>query len=250
MSGCIAGRAWERAEQTAEADPQPADGTPASRPAISARRGPMPDCSAMQAWEWRPEGVHIWINNAGVDVLTGALPRPPALKTSWRRLWEVDVLASTVRLSRDIGARMKSAPEPDRERTRRAHHSSTLAGTRPSWGWKATAARCSAAIKGAVMAFTRSLARSRWRPRCESTASLPAGFAPPGASRPPTPGSSRAVRRVAAGPLGDGRRTSPTRRCFSSSSQGPLPQQASTLPVNGGFRHGSPPAPRVLTMTN
>ena len=51
-----------------------------------------------------------------------------------------------------------------------------------------------AATKGAVMAFTRSLALSL-APRSASTPWPPAGSGPPGASRPPTPGRTGSSAR-------------------------------------------------------
>ncbi len=100
-----------------------------------------------RAWDWRGK-VDIWINNAGVDVLTG-----PHAELSFdeklQQLWQVDVLA-TLRLSRMVAARMQAT-----------------GGTIINIGWDQ--AECGmagesgemfAAVKGAVMAFTRSLARS------------------------------------------------------------------------------------------
>ena len=105
-----------------------------------------------QAWRWR-EGVDIWINNAGADVLTGenaALSFDDKLAL----LWQVDVTA-TIRLSRLVGARMK--------------HSSRKAGDavilnlgwdQAEHGMAGDSGEMFAAIKGAVMAFSKSLAQS------------------------------------------------------------------------------------------
>ncbi len=99
------------------------------------------------AWKWRGK-VDIWINNAGVDVLTG----PQAGRSfdeKLHQLWQVDVLA-TGRLSRMAATRMQSA-----------------GGTIINIGWDQAehgmagdSGEMFAAVKGAVMAFTRSLARS------------------------------------------------------------------------------------------
>lgn len=99
------------------------------------------------AWQWR--AIDIWVNNAGVDVLTG-----PAATWSFEEklaaLWNVDVIG-TLRLSRAIGGRM-------RERGR---------GTIVNMGWDQVetgmagdSGELFAATKGAVMAATRSLAKS------------------------------------------------------------------------------------------
>lgn len=104
---------------------------------------------AEAAWQWR-SGVDIWVNNAGVDVLTG-----DAGKWSFERklaaLWQVDV-AATMRLSRFIGPRM-------RER------SNTGAIVNIGWdqaetGMAGDSGEMFAAVKGAVMAFTKSLAHT------------------------------------------------------------------------------------------
>lgn len=100
-----------------------------------------------RVWNERP--VDVWVNNAGVDVLTGAA-------ASWsfdeklQRLWELDVLG-TIELSREVGQRM-------RQRGR---------GVILNIGWDQAASGMAgesgemfAAAKGAVMAFTRSLAKS------------------------------------------------------------------------------------------
>jgi 3-oxoacyl-[acyl-carrier protein] reductase len=105
------------------------------------------DVFATSAWDWRP--VDIWVNNAGVDVLTG-----PAAQWSFDEklaaLWRVDVVG-TLRLSRTIGSRM-------RERGR---------GVIINMGWDQAdigmageSGEMFAAVKGAVMAATRSLAKS------------------------------------------------------------------------------------------
>ncbi|MDC0936840.1 SDR family oxidoreductase [Pirellulales bacterium] len=91
----------------------------------------------------------IWVNNAGVDVLTG-----PATDWDFDRklaaLWEVDVCA-TMALTRAVGEQMKERGE----------------GTILNIGWDQAdvgmggdSGEMFAATKGAVMAFTRSAAKS------------------------------------------------------------------------------------------
>ncbi|MCR4410925.1 MAG: SDR family oxidoreductase [Thermoguttaceae bacterium] len=101
-----------------------------------------------QAWSWR-HGVQIWVNNAGADVLTGA-PAQWSFDEKLEALWQVDVLA-TIRLSRLVGQRMKEAGR----------------GAILNVGWDGAdrgmagdSGELFAAAKGAVMAFTRSLAQS------------------------------------------------------------------------------------------
>jgi 3-oxoacyl-[acyl-carrier protein] reductase len=100
------------------------------------------------AWQWQNR-VDIWVNNAGVDILTGD-------RSGWSfdekldALWHVDTRA-TIRLGRGIGEKMA-----DRG-----------AGVILNTGWDGAergmagdSAELFAAAKGAVMAFTRSLAQS------------------------------------------------------------------------------------------
>jgi len=101
-----------------------------------------------RAWQWR-SGVDIWVNNAGADVLTG-----PAASWSFDRkleeLWRVDV-AATMRLSRFVGARMK---------TRGSGVILNIGWDGADRGMAGDSGELFAAVKGAVMAFSRSLARS------------------------------------------------------------------------------------------
>jgi NAD(P)-dependent dehydrogenase (short-subunit alcohol dehydrogenase family) len=100
-----------------------------------------------EAWRWRT--IDAWINNAGVDVLTG-----PAASWTFEEklaaLWQVDV-AATLRLSRAVGRRMKE----------RGH------GVILNMGWDQAATGMGGdsgelfgSTKGAVMAATLSLAQS------------------------------------------------------------------------------------------
>jgi 3-oxoacyl-[acyl-carrier protein] reductase len=105
------------------------------------------DSFAETAWQWR--AVDIWINNAGADVLTGAAA-DDSFDDKLSALWRVDLVA-TLRLSREIGTRMK----------RRGH------GVILNMGWDQAESGMAgdsgelfAATKGAVMAATRSLAKS------------------------------------------------------------------------------------------
>ncbi|MCA9264666.1 MAG: SDR family oxidoreductase [Planctomycetales bacterium] len=100
------------------------------------------------AWQWRG-GVDLWVNNAGADVLTGA-----AIDWSFERklaqLWAVDV-EGTVHLSRRAGVRMRSA----------GHGCIINVGwDQADQGMGGDSGEMFATIKGAIMAFTRSLAQS------------------------------------------------------------------------------------------
>jgi 3-oxoacyl-[acyl-carrier protein] reductase len=101
-----------------------------------------------QAWQWR-SAVDIWVNNAGADVLTGSAAGW-SFERKFDELWRVDVAAS-IRLARLAGARMKQ------------RGSGVILNT--GWdgadrGMAGDSGELFAAVKGAVMAFSRSLARS------------------------------------------------------------------------------------------
>lgn len=101
-----------------------------------------------ETWSWLGR-VDVWVNNAGADVLTGEA-------AGWtfgqklQRLWEVDV-RGTIGLSRMVGRRMKARGQ----------------GTILNIGWDQAeqgmagdSGEMFAATKGAIMAFSRSLAQS------------------------------------------------------------------------------------------
>jgi 3-oxoacyl-[acyl-carrier protein] reductase len=101
-----------------------------------------------RAWSWKG-ALDIWINNAGADVLTGEAARWP-FERKLSQLWRVDVVAS-MRLSRLAGAKMK------------ARGSGTIVNIgwdQADHGMAGDSGELFAATKGAVMAFTRSLAKS------------------------------------------------------------------------------------------
>ena len=90
----------------------------------------------------------IWINNAGCDVLTGDNRELDFLE-KLELLWQTDVLA-TVALSRSVGARMR----------RSGGVIVNVGWDQAQWGMEGDSGEMFAAIKGAVMAFSQSLAKS------------------------------------------------------------------------------------------
>jgi len=100
------------------------------------------------AWsDW--ERIDVWINNAGADTLTGAAAQWTFAR-KWQELLAVDVTA-TMMMSRDVGRRMKAAG----------------AGVILNMGWdqaetgmEGDSGELFAAAKGALMAFSKSLALS------------------------------------------------------------------------------------------
>ncbi len=105
-----------------------------------------------QAWCWR-DGVDIWINNAGADVLTGTNALM-SFEDKLALLWRVDVM-STIRLSRIVGNRMQQRDcEPGESVVL------NLGWDQAEFGMAGESGEMFAAIKGAIMAFSKSLAHS------------------------------------------------------------------------------------------
>ncbi len=101
-----------------------------------------------QAWGvWN--GLDAWLQIAGADTLTG-----PNAQLSFEAkldlLWSVDV-AATIRLCREVGRRMKA---------QRHGAIVTMGWDQAETGMEGDSGELFAATKGAVMAFTRSLALS------------------------------------------------------------------------------------------
>ncbi len=99
------------------------------------------------SWDWRA-GVDIWVNNAGADVLTTEAAHW-SFAEQLHLLWKVDVLG-TIELSRQIGARMQA----------RGGVILNIGWDQAETGMAGDSGQMFAATKGAVMAFTRSLAHS------------------------------------------------------------------------------------------
>lgn len=105
---------------------------------------------AAEAFAWKP--IDYWINNAGADVLTGEAAEW-SFERKLERLWQVDVLG-TVFLSRLVGERMQSDPRPgDRAIL-------NIGWDQAQTGMGGDSGQFFACAKGAVIAFTRSLART------------------------------------------------------------------------------------------
>lgn len=107
------------------------------------------ECRALvgKAWAWRP--VDIWMHNAGADVLTGeASDWSFEQKLMW--LFQVDVQGAMV-CCRDIGQRMNE---------RGTGTILTIGWDQAEVGMAGDSGEMFATTKGAVMGFTRSLAKS------------------------------------------------------------------------------------------
>lgn len=106
------------------------------------------DQFANDAWA-RRGSVDIWVNNAGVDVLTGDA-KSWSFQQKLAALWQVDV-AATISLSRTIGERMKA---------RGTGVIVNMGWDQAEHGMAGDSGEMFAAVKGAVMAFTKSLSHS------------------------------------------------------------------------------------------
>ncbi len=104
------------------------------------------------AWNWS-QGVDIWVNNAGADVLTGTAAKWP-FRDKLELLWKVDVTAC-IHLSRAVGQRMQGRGiEPG------GASILNIGWDQAEIGMEGDSGQMFGAVKGAVMAFTRSLAKS------------------------------------------------------------------------------------------
>jgi len=105
------------------------------------------DLLVTTAWSWR--AIDIWINNAGADVLTGDAAKW-SFEDKLSSLWHVDVVA-TLRMSRAVGARMQK---------RGKGVILNMGWDQADYGMAGDSGEMFAAAKGAIMAATRSLAKS------------------------------------------------------------------------------------------
>jgi 3-oxoacyl-[acyl-carrier protein] reductase len=175
-----------------------------------------------RAWNWQG-GVDIWVNNAGVDVLTGEAARW-TFERKLEALLRVDV-AATIALARSVGARMKARGS----------------GTIVNIGWDQVATGMAGdsgqlftASKGAVMAFSRSLAQSlapQVRVNCVAPGWIHTRWAE-GASET---WQKRAAAESLLGRWGTPEDVACAVRFLVSPAAAFITAQ--TLPVNGGFKH-------------
>jgi 3-oxoacyl-[acyl-carrier protein] reductase len=199
-----------------------------------------------EAWAWRP--IDIWVNSAGADTLTGEAGRWP-FERKLEELWRVDVTA-TVRLSRLAGARMKAG----------VGHVSNVPGVSPTstgtletyptqayptiinigWdqaehGMAGDSGELFAATKGAIMAFTRSLAKSL-APDVRVNCIAPGWIKTAWGERASAAWQERAARESMLGRWGTPEDVARVARFLASSDAAFITGQV--LPVNGGFRFG------------
>ncbi len=186
-----------------------------------------------EAWQWRP--IDAWVNNAGADVLTGQAARWP-FERKLEELWRVDVMA-TMRLSRLAGERMKAAA---------VGHVSNVPGRLEAYptiiniGWDQAehgmagdSGELFAATKGAVMAFTRSLAKSL-APEVRVNCIAPGWIKTAWGQRASAGWQKRAMRESLLGRWGTPEDVARVARFLASPDAAFITGQV--LPVNGGLR--------------
>jgi 3-oxoacyl-[acyl-carrier protein] reductase len=103
-------------------------------------------CGRLVETAWNERPIDIWVNNAGADTLTGAAAKWP-FEQKLAELWAVDVRA-TMLLSRAVGQRMKE----------RGGVIVNMGWDQAETGMEGDSGQLFGAVKGAVMAFTKSLA--------------------------------------------------------------------------------------------
>ena len=183
-----------------------------------------------QAWQWAGS-VDIWINNAGVDVLTGDAAELP-FEEKIERLWRMDVL-STIGLSRLAGRRMKAQSNSD------AHSKGIILNIgwdQAELGMGGDSGEMFAAIKGAISAFTRSLAQSL-APEVRVNCLAPGWIKTAWAEQAADCWQQRACGDSLMGRWGDPEDVARVARFLASPASGFITGQL--IAVNGGFRFGS-----------
>ena len=172
-----------------------------------------------EAWRlWG--GVDAWLHLAGADTLTG-----PGAKLSFDRkldrLWEVDVV-STIRLCRAVGRRMKE---------RGSGTIVTMGWDQAETGMEGDSGELFAATKGAVLAFTRSLAVSL-APEVRVNAVAPGWIKTAWGESAPSPWQERVLRETPLARWGSPEDVAEVCRFLVGPASGFLTGQV--LRINGG----------------
>jgi 3-oxoacyl-[acyl-carrier protein] reductase len=179
------------------------------------------DALAEQAWNWQ-QGVDIWVNNAGADVLTGELARQ-SFEQKLAALWKIDVLAC-IRLTRNVGGRMKA----------RGHGVIINIGwDQATQGMEGDSGQAFAATKAAVMAFTKSAALSL-APEVRVNCIAPGWIKTAWADQASEAWQRRALRECQLGRWGTPEDVARVARFLASPESSFI--DAQVIHVNGGFR--------------
>lgn len=174
------------------------------------------------AWQWRGP-VDVWVNNAGADVLTGG--EKHSFDQKLDQLWRVDVVA-TVRLSRLAGGKMKQ---------RGQGVILNIGWDQAEQGMAGESGELFSATKGAVMAFTRSLAQSL-APEVRVNCIAPGWIRTAWGETASEYWQRRARHESLLGRWGTPEDVAQVARFLASPAASFLSGQV--IPVNGGFRFG------------
>lgn len=174
------------------------------------------------AWTWRG-GIDVWVNNAGADVLTGEAAHW-SFEKRLAELWRVDV-AATLSLSRDVGSRMQA---------RGSGVIVNMGWDQAEQGMAGDSGEMFAAVKGAVMAFSRSLAQSL-APQVRVNALAPGWIRTAWAEGASEYWQSRAVQQSLRERWGTPEDVAKACAFLASSEADFITGQI--LPINGGFRY-------------
>jgi 3-oxoacyl-[acyl-carrier protein] reductase len=173
-----------------------------------------------RAWNWRG-AVDVWVNCAGADVLTGDA-------ASWsfadklELLWRVDV-AGAIEASRAVGQRMKQ---------RGRGVILNIGWDQAEFGMDGDSGEMFAAAKGAVMAFTRSLAKSL-APAVRVNCIAPGWIKTAWGASASEYWQQRAKRESLSGRWGTSEDVARVARFLASPAADFI--NATTIPVNGGW---------------
>ena len=181
------------------------------------------------AWQWQ-QGVDIWINNAGVDVLTGTRV-DHSFEEKLDQLWRVDVLG-TIGLSRLVGQRMRAAADPGNPPV-----ILNVGWDQAERGMGGDSGEMFAAIKGAVMSFSRSLAQSL-APEVRVNCLAPGWIKTAWGEQASAEWQERAVGEALLQRWGTPQDVASV-ACFLASPAAAF-VTGQVIPVNGGFRYEHP----------
>lgn len=183
-----------------------------------------------EAFAWRGD-AQIWVNNAGADVLTGQAAGW-SFEQKLHQLWRVDVLG-TITLSRDAGKRMRDAART-RDEPPGSRVILNIGWDQAEFGMAGDSGEMFAATKGAIMAFTRSLACSL-APRVRVNCVAPGWIKTAWGERASDEWQQRACRESLLGRWGTPEDVARVTCFLASPAAEFITGQA--VPVNGGFRH-------------
>jgi len=179
-----------------------------------------------QAWQWQ-QGIDTWINAAGADVLTGEAAGL-SFEEKLQRLWRVDV-QGTILLCRLVGQRMLSASSQPGEAVLL-----NIGWDQVAHGMEGESGEMFGAIKGAVTAFTLSLARSL-APGVRVNCIAPGWIRTAWGERASEVWQQRAISESLLGRWGTPEDVANV-ACFLASPAAAF-LSGQVIPVNGGFRH-------------